>query len=118
MAICEQVQEAVSYVSCRAMHADEILELSRGYQPAAVLAAAAELDVFSILGTDEQSAASLADKLGADRRGMTCLLDALAAWSLIASRTTSPGFTMNASSPNQRAKTAIGPVSLDIVPPS
>jgi len=56
---------------------DEILEMARAFQPASVLAAAAELDIFSALAARPTTAKSLASKLGADIRATTILLDAL-----------------------------------------
>lgn len=60
-----------------------MLALSRSYQGAAVLAAAAELDVFSVLGEREGvTAEELAGRLGLDARGTSILLDALVALGL------------------------------------
>jgi predicted O-methyltransferase YrrM len=65
--------------------AEEILALGRSYQGAAVLAAAADLDLFSALMTPApQSAADLARTLQCDLRGLTILLDALVALRLLA----------------------------------
>ena len=66
--------------------ADEILNLVRAFQPACVLAAAAELDIFSALAARPTTAKSLAAKLGADLRATTILLDALAAMELLTKR--------------------------------
>jgi precorrin-6B methylase 2 len=63
--------------------AETILELGRSYQGAAVLAAAADLDVFSALAAAPLSAAQLARKVKCDRRGLTILLDALVALRLL-----------------------------------
>ncbi|UCG16415.1 MAG: hypothetical protein JSV19_14075 [Phycisphaerales bacterium] len=62
---------------------DELLALMRAYQPACVVAAAAELDVFTGLSGGPMTAAALASALGADVRGVTVLLDALAAMDLL-----------------------------------
>jgi hypothetical protein len=59
--------------------AEDVLALSRSYQEACVLAAAAELNLFAALVTQPLAAASLADRLQCDARGITALLDALAA---------------------------------------
>jgi len=56
---------------------DEILEMARAFQPASVLAAAAELDIFSALAAHPMTAKSLSTKLGTDIRATTILLDAL-----------------------------------------
>ncbi len=63
--------------------ADAIVELSRSYQAACVLAAAAELDVFRVIGHEPQAAETVTARLGADPRAMTTLLDALAALGLL-----------------------------------
>ncbi len=62
---------------------DAILELARGYQRAAVLAAAADLDLFRALAGGASTAEGLARRLETDRRGTTVLLDALAALGLL-----------------------------------
>ena len=59
--------------------AEEVLDLARLFQPACVLAAAADLDVFSPLGEKPMTAQALAYDLGTDSRATTILLDALAA---------------------------------------
>jgi predicted O-methyltransferase YrrM len=63
--------------------ADSVLELARSYQGGAVLAAAAELDLFGPLRSGPQSAGELAKKLRCDLRGLTALLDALASLGLL-----------------------------------
>jgi len=63
--------------------AESVLEMSRSYQPACVLAAAADLDLFDVMSEDPQTVASLAGKLGADPRGLRVLLDALTALQLL-----------------------------------
>lgn len=62
---------------------DELLKLVRGFQPACVLIAAAELDVFTILAARPADAASVARQLGSDPRTTPVLLDALAAMNLL-----------------------------------
>ncbi len=59
--------------------AEEVLEMARLFQPACVLAAAADLDVFSPLHEKPMTAQALASDLGTDSRATTILLDALAA---------------------------------------
>jgi hypothetical protein len=66
--------------------AEEILNTVRAFQPACVITAAAELDVFAALGPDPTDVESLAGKLGTDPRGTTVLLDALSAMGLLAKR--------------------------------
>lgn len=63
--------------------AEDILALGRSYQGAAVLAAAADLDLFSALVSSSLSAAQLAFRLKCDVRALTILLDALAALRLL-----------------------------------
>ena len=63
--------------------ADEILALGRTYQGAAVLAAAAELDLFSALAPAPLPAGELARALQCDLRALTILLDALVALRLL-----------------------------------
>ena len=63
--------------------AEDILALGRSYQGAAVLAAAADLDLFSALSPAPLSAAQLAGKLECDSRALMILLDALVALRLL-----------------------------------
>ncbi len=65
---------------------DEILTLARSFQPACVLAAAADLDLFAALATGPAGAATVARRLDADLRATTILLDALAALALVDKR--------------------------------
>jgi hypothetical protein len=69
--------------SSSAWTADEILALGRSYQGAAVLAAAAELDLFSVLSGASLPAPEIARTLQCDLRGLTILLDALVALRLL-----------------------------------
>jgi SAM-dependent methyltransferase len=63
--------------------AEQVLELTRAFQPACIVAAAAELDIFTALAERPVTAASLATKLGAETRATAVLLDALAALDLL-----------------------------------
>jgi precorrin-6B methylase 2 len=63
--------------------AEQILELARAYQPGCVLAAAADLDLFTHLADGAATAQTLADRLGCDLRGIRTLLDAMAALELV-----------------------------------
>jgi hypothetical protein len=63
----------------RKWSAEEILEMVRAFQPACVLTAAVELDIFSALVSHPMTAKSLSTKLGTDLRATTILLDALTA---------------------------------------
>jgi SAM-dependent methyltransferase len=64
--------------------AEEALIAVRAFQPACILTAAAELDIFSVLYKRPMTAESLAGKLNSDIRATTILLDALAALGLLA----------------------------------
>ncbi len=64
----------------------QILEMMNGFRPACVIGAAAELDVWTSLGGQSLSAEQLAEKLHADLRATTNLLDALAALGLLEKR--------------------------------
>lgn len=61
----------------------DVLDLMRAYQPACVLGAAAELELFGLLAAGPQTAAELTARAAADRRAMVMLLDALAALGLL-----------------------------------
>ncbi len=63
--------------------AEDILALGRSYQGAAVLAAAADLDLFGALASVPPTAAELSRALQCDQRGLTVLLDALVALRLV-----------------------------------
>jgi hypothetical protein len=63
--------------------AEDILALGRSYQGAAVLAAAADLDLFSALAAAPRSAPELSHTLRCDSRALTILLDALTALRLL-----------------------------------
>ncbi|MBM4035936.1 MAG: methyltransferase domain-containing protein [Planctomycetes bacterium] len=66
--------------------AERLLEMVRAFQPACVVAAAAELDVFSALQPRPATAQAVAARLKTDRRGTTMLLDALVALGLLTKR--------------------------------
>ena len=66
--------------------AADLLELGRCYQPAAVLAAAADLDLFDVLAGGAITARETARRLRSDRRGLVILLDALVALQLASKR--------------------------------
>ncbi len=66
--------------------AEELLEMVRGYHPACVLIAAAELDVFTLLHGQPMDAAGLAGQIQGDPRATAVLLDALGAMRLLAKR--------------------------------
>ncbi|MGD0138081.1 MAG: methyltransferase [Tepidisphaeraceae bacterium] len=67
----------------RQQSAEEINELVRGYQAACVIMAAAELELFDRMGGRPFTAAQAAENLRTDLRGITVLLDALAALQLL-----------------------------------
>ena len=62
---------------------DKILEMSGGFMAACVLGAAAELDLFTLLGEQPMSAEQVAKRLEADLRATGMLLDAVAALDLL-----------------------------------
>lgn len=70
----------------RRFTAEALLELGRSYQPAAVYAAAADLDLFGALAAGPLSASAIARKLQASLRGIAILLDALVALRLLKKR--------------------------------
>ncbi len=57
----------------------QCLEMTGSFMPMCVLGAAAELDLFTSLGEEWLDAGGVAERLGADRRAVATLLDALAA---------------------------------------
>lgn len=62
---------------------DEILAVARSFMEARVLLTAADLDLFTYTAEQPQSAVDLAQRIGADVRALTVLLDALAAMGLL-----------------------------------
>ncbi len=67
-------------------NADDLLNLAREYQPACILAAAAELEIFDLLADGDSTAEAVAGQIGADIRATTMILDALAALAIIEKR--------------------------------
>jgi len=65
---------------------EKLLETAWGFASACVLAAAEELDVFGLLADAPADAEAVAERAGGDLRGMTILLDALAAMGLLRKR--------------------------------
>ena len=63
-----------------------ILDLARGFMPACVIGAAAELELFDVLGERSTSAEQLAENLHTDLRATRMLLDAVAATGLLDKR--------------------------------
>jgi len=66
--------------------AEELTNMVRGYQGACVLIAAAELDIFTLLAREPQSAARVTAKIKGDLRATETLLDALTALGLVAKK--------------------------------
>jgi len=62
---------------------ENILKIARQFMESRILLTAAELNVFTLLDEAPANAKGLADRLQADLRGLTILLDALAAMELI-----------------------------------
>ncbi len=67
----------------RSWKVDDLLALARSYQEAAVLTAAAELNLFSAVSSTPATAIELARLRQCDPRGLSLLLDALAALGLL-----------------------------------
>jgi len=63
--------------------AERLMAVSNGYWEACVLHAGVQLDLFTVLGADTMRANEIADKLSADSRGTTMLLNALVAMGLL-----------------------------------
>jgi len=59
--------------------AETLLNLLRGFQPACILGAAADLDVFSVLAERPLMVSALAQRLETDQEALRVLLDALVA---------------------------------------
>jgi len=72
---------------------DTILELVRQFQPACLLAAAVDLDLFSHLGSEPIEITLLATALNADLRGLRILLDALVALEIVTKQDNHYGIT-------------------------
>lgn len=62
---------------------EEVLRLGWQFQPACVLAAAADLDLFEAMGEDALAAEEIAKRIHGDLRGARILLDALAALEIL-----------------------------------
>lgn len=67
----------------KAVSVEKILETARSYQPACVLAAAADLDLFGLLGNSALTAEEVARATDSDARATTVLLNALTALRLL-----------------------------------
>lgn len=67
----------------KAWHPGTLLELSGAYWKTCTLHAAVKLDIFTIIGNDTLAAPEMTRKTGWDLRGLTMLLDALAAMDLL-----------------------------------
>ncbi len=62
---------------------EEILKLANDFMGSRILLSAAELDLFTLLGEIPRSAQDIAERIGADVRALTVLLDALSAMGLL-----------------------------------
>ncbi|MDO5581260.1 MAG: methyltransferase [Planctomycetia bacterium] len=65
------------------IEAKELLGLSKGYEEASILIAAAELDLFTAILKGKRTSESLAEFLSADQRGIDVLLSALVALEIL-----------------------------------
>jgi len=70
----------------RSWKMDELLERVRGFQGACIIAAAAELDIFTVIGDKPATAAVVAARIGGQPRATAVLLDALVAMELLTKR--------------------------------
>src|SRR5690349_11966981 len=73
----------------RTWTADALLEMGRSYQPAAIFAATADLELFDLLSEGSLTAKEVARKLRCEVRGVLTLLDALVSLQLLRKRGTS-----------------------------
>jgi predicted O-methyltransferase YrrM len=64
----------------------EILNLARNFMECRILLSGAELDLFTLLTSQALSAQEIGDRIHADPRGLTILLDALSAMGLLTKR--------------------------------
>lgn len=64
--------------------AENILKLARDFMESRILLSGAELNLFTILGREPLTARDVSERVGADLRALTILLDALAAMGLLA----------------------------------
>jgi predicted O-methyltransferase YrrM len=62
---------------------EQILEMMGGFRPACVLGAAAELDLFTVIGQQALSLGTIAEQVRGDRRAIRILLDAVTALGLL-----------------------------------
>lgn len=62
---------------------EAVLALARQFMESRILLSAAQLNIFTVLDQTPSTADELADRLSFDRRGLTILLDALAAMGLL-----------------------------------
>jgi SAM-dependent methyltransferase len=65
---------------------EALLALARGFQESRVLLTGAEFDLFTLLSREALTASEMAGRLGADRRALTTLLDALSAMEVLEKR--------------------------------
>ena len=70
----------------RPVDLQDVLELARGFMDCRVFLSAAELDLFTLLTPAPLPIREVESRIGADRRGLTILLDALSATGLLDKR--------------------------------
>jgi len=70
----------------RPIDLQDVLDLARGFMESRVFLSAAELDLFTLLTPAPLSIREVEDRIGADSRGLTILLDALSAMGLLEKR--------------------------------
>ena len=70
----------------RPVDLQDVLDLARGFMDCRVFLSAAELDLFTLLTPTPLTIQEVENRIGADRRGLTTLLDALSAMGLLEKR--------------------------------
>ena len=70
-------------MNTQGMNEGQLLEISGNYWKACTLHAGIMLDVFTALGKEQLTSKDLSQKLNGDKRGVTMLLNALAAMNLL-----------------------------------
>ncbi len=85
-------------------HPMEVLESVRGFMKSRIILSGAELDLFTLIHRGADTVEVLSEKTGADRRGLTRLLDAIVTYGLVAKeknryRLTNAGLFLSADHP-------------------
>ena len=78
-----KTKEETELVNREGWNPGRLLQLSGQYWPTCTLHAAVKLGVFSAIGNEQITSGDIAQKLNGDKKGVTRLLDALAAMNLL-----------------------------------